>query len=223
MIAIDLPGFGDSPPLSDERTINGLECAVTEFVIQHRLQGIDAVGLSLGGRLLLEMSNRTKVLGHVVALAPGGFRQGIWRHIYYVGMLTAMLLFRWLSPLLPTLIRRPRARRMLLFMFCCRPQRVPNEIAQQEFAWMARARSTSDILYDLSYRVQPQLDSSPRSQRVSIGWGLRDRISWPRQSQRALASFPNAELTWFPRAGHYLHWDLPDDLAQFILHSTRPT
>ena len=47
VIAVDLPGFGDTPPLSGEVSIRTLADAVTGFVAANKLTGIDAVGSSM--------------------------------------------------------------------------------------------------------------------------------------------------------------------------------
>jgi pimeloyl-ACP methyl ester carboxylesterase len=46
VIAVDLPGFGETSPLNGEVLIRTLADAVTEFVNKNNLTGIDAVGNS---------------------------------------------------------------------------------------------------------------------------------------------------------------------------------
>ncbi len=47
-IAIDLPGFGDTPPLPGETSIATLADAVERFVEAEGLTGVDMVGSSMG-------------------------------------------------------------------------------------------------------------------------------------------------------------------------------
>jgi len=75
VIGIDLPGFGKTPPLAGEVSIAKLADAVTDFLKSERLVGVDAVGSSMGARLVLELALRG-VLGAVVSLDPGGFWEG---------------------------------------------------------------------------------------------------------------------------------------------------
>jgi pimeloyl-ACP methyl ester carboxylesterase len=221
VVAIDLPGFGDSPPLPADRTMRGLSNGLIRFVDQHNLRGIDAVGLSLGGRLLLEIARHSDVLGKVVALAPGGYRSGSHRHAFYVSMLGALFMIRLLQPAFPWLTSRPRGRALVLFAFCARPREVPAETALDELRGFIRAKSFGDILYDLTYRAQPALDALPCEKRgIFIGWGRQDRVCWPRHAHRALAMFPGATIHWFHAAGHFLHWDLADEVTRFILNAT---
>jgi pimeloyl-ACP methyl ester carboxylesterase len=50
VIAIDFPGFGETPPLPGEVSIRTLADAVTELLTAHNLIGIDAVDSSMAAR-----------------------------------------------------------------------------------------------------------------------------------------------------------------------------
>ena len=54
VIAVDLPGHGDTPKLKGATTMATLADAVTEFLGENNLTGVDAVGSSMGARLVLE-------------------------------------------------------------------------------------------------------------------------------------------------------------------------
>ncbi|MFD1730482.1 alpha/beta fold hydrolase [Deinococcus malanensis] len=58
VIALDLPGFGHTPPLPGKATFQRLADAVTDFLHQENLIGVDAVGSSMGARLVLELARR---------------------------------------------------------------------------------------------------------------------------------------------------------------------
>ncbi len=72
VIAIDLPGFGDSPPLPGKVSIAALTDAVADFMSSQNLAGSDTVGSSMGARIVLELARRGTG-GDTVALDPGGF------------------------------------------------------------------------------------------------------------------------------------------------------
>jgi pimeloyl-ACP methyl ester carboxylesterase len=76
VIAVDLPGHGATPPLQGEVSIRTLADALTDYLAANDLTGIDAVGSSMGARLVLELARRGGVLGAVVSLDPGGFWRG---------------------------------------------------------------------------------------------------------------------------------------------------
>ncbi len=82
VIAVDLPGHGETQPLSGEVSIRTLADAVTDFLSANNLTGVDAVGSSMGARLVLELARRGGVLGAVVSFDPGGFWRGWQRHFF---------------------------------------------------------------------------------------------------------------------------------------------
>ena len=77
VIALDLPGFGASPP-PPPRTPAGvasLTTLVTEFLDELRLERPHAAGNSLGGWIALELAKRGRVRT-ATALSPAGFAEG---------------------------------------------------------------------------------------------------------------------------------------------------
>ncbi len=62
VIALDLPGFGETPPLAGEVSIATLCDAVTGFLTEQKLIGVDAVGSSMGARLVIELAWRGGVI-----------------------------------------------------------------------------------------------------------------------------------------------------------------
>jgi len=58
VIAVDLPGFGETAPLTGRVSIETLADAVTAFLDENGLRDIDTVGSSMGARLALELARR---------------------------------------------------------------------------------------------------------------------------------------------------------------------
>ncbi|MFP5433315.1 MAG: alpha/beta fold hydrolase, partial [Alphaproteobacteria bacterium] len=79
--AIDLPGHGSTPAGPDSGTFEGLVASVERFLVETGRVGVDAVGSSMGARIVLELARRGKV-GNVVALDPGGFWRG-WERSFF--------------------------------------------------------------------------------------------------------------------------------------------
>jgi pimeloyl-ACP methyl ester carboxylesterase len=79
VIALDLPGHGQTPAEPDSGTFEGLARSLESWLISEGLVGVDMVGSSLGARLVLEMARRGHS-GAVVALDPGGFWRG-WERV----------------------------------------------------------------------------------------------------------------------------------------------
>jgi pimeloyl-ACP methyl ester carboxylesterase len=221
VIAIDLPGFGCTPALAGETSIQHLADALTQYLRANGLLGIDAVGSCMGARLLLELARRDRVLGSVVAIAPAGFWQGWERSVFFVSMFIYHRLLRLLQPLIPFIAAHAWARALLLAQLSAHPRRLPAQLVLEELRSRAASTSFNKLLYDLAFGQKPQGAAlgSMRT-RLVIGWGRHDRVCLARQAQRVLALFPDAQLHWFEDSGHFPQWDMPQQILRLILEHT---
>jgi pimeloyl-ACP methyl ester carboxylesterase len=220
VIALDLPGFGQSPALVGEVSIPTLADAVTDFLTQHQLLGIDAVGNSMGARLVLELARRGQVVGAVVALDPGGFWQGWQVAYFYHSVRLSAHLSSLIQPILPPLVSHPVSRTLLFAQFSAHPWTIPARVALNEFREFLPTPSFTKLLDSLAHGPPQQgapLDSIPN---LVIGWGRQDRICPPSQAKRALALFPDAQLHWFSNCGHVPQLDVPAETVALILAVT---
>lgn len=220
VIAVDLPGFGQSPPLTGQVTIAGLADALTTYLERHDLTRIDLVGSSVGARIVLELARRG--LGrHVVALDPGGFWSSRQRIVFHVSIAASIRLIRLLQPVLPTLIKHPAGRTALLAQLSARPWALPPELVLRELRGWAAAPSYDALLRALAHG--PDQEGAPAQStpgNIVIGWGRSDRVVTPSQAATALARFPGASLHWFDACGHFPMWDQPEQTVRLILDST---
>jgi pimeloyl-ACP methyl ester carboxylesterase len=217
VVVVDLPGFGDSPPLSGEVTIASLTDAVEQFVLEQQLGAVDVVGSSMGARIALEMARRGH-RGAVVALNPGGFWTDTQVKVFGATVGTSLKLVRAIDPALPALTRSAAGRTALLAQFSAAPWRLDPGLVLTELRGFKRAPSLDAAMYALVHG--PKQQGSPAGSLrapVTIGWGRQDRVTAPSQAPRALHRFPDATLHWFDQCGHFPHWDRPQETAQLIL------
>ena len=222
VFAIDLPGHGETPRLSGETSIPSLADALTDFLRRRALLGIDAVGSSMGARLVLELARRGGVLGGVVSLNPGGFWRGWERHAFFASIWASIRLVRWLQPAMPRIAGSAIGRTILLSQFSPRPWRLPAPLVLDEMRSYTASPVFDELLGQLAYGEE-QLGAPAGSitSPLLIGWGVRDRVCLPRQARRAMALFPDARLQWFDRCGHFPYWDRPQATADLILGGLR--
>ena len=220
VIAVDLPGFGKTPPLNGSVSIETLADAVTEFLYRNDLLGIDVAGSSMGARLVLELARRG-VVGSAVALDPGGFWEG-WEKQYFLTSLgLSIRLIRLLESVLPLVTSSRIGRSILLAQLSAKPWAVPPDIAEEELRGYARSKSFNELLSSLiNGPAQLGIPAGSISGPIAIGWGRQDRVCLPRQAARAMDCFPMARLHWFENCGHFPHWDAPAEAAQFILDNS---
>lgn len=214
IIVVDLPGHGQSPVLPGSNTFAGIADGVAEFIRAERLEGIAAVGMSLGGRVVLEMSRRGLV-GATVALAPGGFWNDSERRYLKASLLASGKLLRSTRRALPFLTRHKAGRAALLAQISARPSQVPAERALAELESFAATPTFDDLVRDLAAGpVQQGRQDTPGP--VAIVWGRKDRLLLPRQAEQASKAFPNARLHWVEDCGHYIAWDAPGETLRLI-------
>ena len=223
VIAVDLPGFGDTPALDGEVTVASLTDAVERFIAAHQLGAVDVVGSSMGARMVLELARRGH-RGNVVALDPGGFWTDRQVKVFAATVGPSIALVRRIQFALPTLTRSAVGRTALLLQFSAKPWRLDPDDVLRELRGFATSASIGDAFRALVHG--PKQQGAPRGSlagNVVIGWGRKDRVTAPGQARRAMHLFPDASLHWFDECGHFPHWDRPAETAQLILQSTSTT
>lgn len=220
VIAVDLPGFGETPPLSGEVSIATLTDAVADFIREQGLDGVATAGQSMGGRMVLELARRG-LGGDTVALDPGGFWSDRERQVFSATLRPSIALVRAMRATLPTLLDTRAGRTVLLAQLSARPWALSRDTVLADVRGLADAPSTGAAMDALT--KGPKQQGAPAGTvpgRVTIGWGRRDLVTVPRQAARATELFPDAVLHWFERCGHFPQWDAPDEAARLILDGT---
>ena len=221
VIAVDLPGHGATPKLPGENSIATFADALTGFLARHNLLGIDAVGSSMGARLVLEMARRGGSLGAVVSLNPGGFWAGWEVPVFYYSVAVSAQLVRALQPVMPALMGSALGRTALLPQFSARPWAVDAQQARDEMHTFAHTPVFDELLDQLANgEVQQPAPRGSITAPLVIGWGRHDHVCFPAQAPRALAKFPDARLHWFEHCGHFPQWDVPAETTRLILAVT---
>lgn len=220
VIAIDLPGFGESPPLTGEVSVASLTDAVQNFIAEQDLGDVDVVGSSMGARMVLEMARRGHG-GDVVALDPGGFWSDRQVKIFGATVGPSIALVKRIQPLLPALTKSAVGRTALLLQFSAKPWRLPADLVLGELRNFDSSPSLDDAVRALVHG--PKQQGAPAGSvkgRLTIAWGRQDRVTLPSEADAAMHAFPDASLHWFSDCGHFPHWDQPEKTVRLILDAT---
>ena len=219
IVAIDLPGSGESGALAVPLSVAHLADQVTAFLRGHELVGIDVVGVSTGGRLALELSRRG-VVGTTVALDPDGFWSTGQRMLFYWSVKAADRVLRGLRDRLPGLLAWRAIRSLLLLHVSPRPWRLEPSVVGAELGRRAAGPSFAQSLRSITFGPPPLGAGPDPSRKIVLGWGRHDRVCLPSQARRVIQLFPAAQLHWFDKAGHVPLWDCPDETVRLILDAT---
>jgi pimeloyl-ACP methyl ester carboxylesterase len=220
VIAVDLPGFGESPALPEGLTHDlstvvpalGALCEALEIERPH------VAGNSLGGLLALELG-REKLVRSVTALSPAGFWSPVERR-YAFGVLIAMRqAARQLPlPVVERLSRTAAGRTVLTSTIYARPGRRSPEAVVAETLALAHAEGFTETLRaGTSVQFTDDIPGLP----VTVAWGTRDRLLVRRQGIRAKQIIPRARLVRLPGCGHVPMNDDPALVARVILDGSR--
>lgn len=217
--AVDLPGFGDTPPLAGETSIATLADAVEQFVDDEGLSGIDMVGSSMGARLVLELARRGQT-GAMVSMDPGGFWNDAEKRIFKTSIGASVRLVRLLQPIMPLITGNPIGRAVLFAQLSAKPAALPSEPILVEMRDYARATRFDALLESLAEGPDQLGISGERERPLILLWGRQDKVCFPGQADKAMSLFPHARLVWFDQCGHFPHWDRPQDTINCILRAT---
>ncbi len=220
VIAVDLPGFGETPVAHDGGSIASLADAMTAFLEEQDLRGADLVGSSMGARLVMELARRG-VGGDVVALDPGGFWTTGQKRVFGGSLKASIALVRLLQPVAPALSATAVTRTALLAQLSRKPWKLEKAFVLQELRSLAQGPAFDAVLDELLNG--PPQEGAPAGSlpgRMTIGWGRNDLVTLPSQAARAQELFPDAQLHWFEKCGHFPQWDQPQETVEVVLAAT---
>jgi pimeloyl-ACP methyl ester carboxylesterase len=217
VLAIDLPGFGQSPvpPGGVPGSMPDTVAAVADFFREAGLDRPHVAGNSLGGAIALELAAAGQAAS-ATALSPAGFFTG-WERRWAIGVLRA----HRMSVHLPEwLIRRaansPALRVACWGMLVGKPRRLDPELALGDALALRDGKGFEAVAkgaLDYAFAGNPTVP-------VTVAWGTRDRVLLPRQAKRARERLPQARHVALPGCGHIPMNDAPDLVASLILATT---
>jgi len=214
VIAVDMPGFGDSPPLPAgiEPTAANLAASVLDFYESLALDPPGVAGISLGAWAAIECGRQGGARA-IVALSPAGF----WREPLDPSRNGAHRAARALGPVTPLLMRVPAIRRSTL----AGNVHDPTRLSGAEATALVRGYGRSPAYVEANRLMRGDVvgDLSDLKVPLTIAWAEHDRVVRNRPLKQGILPRRVKQLT-LPNCGHVPTWDDPELVARVILEGT---
>lgn len=209
VIAIDIPGFGDSPSTGPGFEIDEVADRVAAALLARTGDPFHLIGHSLGGAVALKLASRHAAdVRSMVLVAPAGFAPRSPPLARALGFASAgFLAARRIVG--PPLSESPVARRALLWGAVADGGRLGADDARLMIGASARAtrvRQAIEAVVSLDLRTILDELALP----VGLLWGERDRVVPVATARQLLAVRPEAPLEVIAEAGHVPQLERPD-------------
>jgi pimeloyl-ACP methyl ester carboxylesterase len=224
--ALDLPGFGFSPPAEASCTVSG-QAELVAQLIEHRGRGpVHLVGNSFGGAVCTRVAaTRPDLIATVTLVAPA--MPDLW-----VRPVTARFpalcvpkFGSWLLSRVQKMPARARVEASIATIYYDRtrvhPDRIAADIAEIErrdalgYGDAVLVRCARSIVAEYLRLGRNSLwrDAARVSAPALVIYGSHDKIVDPRMAGRAARSFPRSRVVVLPRTGHVAQMERPEAVA----------
>ncbi|MEE1757375.1 alpha/beta fold hydrolase [Streptomyces sp. SP18CS02] len=228
--AVDLPGFGDSPPPDDGNySVTGHARAVIRLLDASGRGPVHLIGNSLGGAVSTRVAAvRPDLVRTLTLIAPALPEIRAQRSAWPTGLLAVPGVAQFFARLTRDWTPEQRVRGVISLCYGD-PGRVTDEglrnaVEEMErrlalpYFWDAMARSARGIID--SYTLGGQHGLWRQAERVLaptlLVYGGRDRLISFRVARKAAAAFRDSRLLTLPDAGHVAMMEYPEAVAQAV-------
>jgi pimeloyl-ACP methyl ester carboxylesterase len=212
VLAPDLPGFGESPPVGEDFDLREVADWIVDGLAQEGVAGpFDLVGHSLGGGIAIVLAAaHPQLVRRLVLVAPAGLRPFplAISALLAAGADAVLAARRGAVALTDTWW----GRRVLLALTAADAAALPPTLARQMVEASATAKRTAPALATItSSDLRPMLART----RVPLGviWGEADRTVPIRALDDLLQVRPDANVTRMQGAGHVPMIEQPDEFV----------
>lgn len=214
-ISVDLPGYGNSPPLKERVTIQAYAELLADFIEQYSDGPVVLVGHSMGGMLSINLALSHPILvQRMVLICPtitGRLSTMINTTISPITLLERFGLGQFIVSAVESLFVGLTDRLMRPISFADR-----TGITEADYARLradARRPGQGRTRAECYYAMREN-DLSGRLAQVEtpalVIWGAEDNTVPLRDAGVLADEWPDAELRLLPKAGHWPHFEAPE-------------
>ncbi|HEY1622296.1 MAG TPA: alpha/beta hydrolase [Streptosporangiaceae bacterium] len=228
--ALDLPGFGDSPPRPDGRYSIGALAQTTATVIERQGHGpVHLIGNSLGGAVCVKLAARRPDLIKSLTLVSPALPDSRPRlDLVRFPVMSMPRVGGWALSKFKVLPAEQRVRNVMTTCYydasVVHPERFAAEVAElsrrdtvshADEALIGCVRTlTAEALR--TGPMSPWRDAVRCTMPTLVIYGSHDRLVSPRLAGKAARTFPDSRVVVLPRTGHIAQMERPAAVAAEI-------
>jgi pimeloyl-ACP methyl ester carboxylesterase len=215
VIAVDMPGFGESPPLDPdvEPEPAALARSVSGLLDELGLAAPHVAGNSLGGWVASELAGMRPVAS-LTLLSPAGMWSRQTPPYCWISLRLTRLLAVRAHPVVRRLVRHRWGRALVLWQAIGHPTRMAPEQAVAVIDAVATSRG-----YDATLRATRRRRfraTRPIDAPVTVAFGSRDRVLLRRAWRQVGELPPQTMVASLPGCGHVPMTDDPDAVVALL-------
>lgn len=215
VIAVDLPGFGDSPALPGgvAPTAAHLAASVTRTLDGLGIDRFHVAGYSMGARIAIQLAGSDRVRS-VIAIGPDGLGTPVERLQGYLALAVGRQVALTLAPYSAPLSRTAAGRSVFFAGNRSLPWQLTETDAHRLLTGYAAAPAYDAANWSAMFDMPTHLHAITAP--TLLLQGTVDPLM-PQQVARHLALIPGAQLRWLTGLNHVPISDDPDRIARYML------
>lgn len=228
VIAVDLPGFGESETPTHLMSVSGYARTLDALCQALGLDQVSVVGNSMGGFVAAELAIRSparvRALGLVASTGLSVERARADRHRGIRNRLENVLFFytSWLVRRFPSLALRPRIRQWMLGAIVAHPERLSGRLTAELVRGIDKPRLNTALDTLTRYPIRDRLGEIACP--TLIVWGAEDRLVPLSDAAEFEWLIPGSRRVTYPDTGHAPMLERPErfnaDLISFLDEAT---
>ena len=217
LIAVDLPGFGETRGCVARAGVRPLTDALEAWLDEQGLDRPHLVGNSMGGRIALELAGRGRAAS-AVAISPAGFNNALENRLVAAHLAFQRVATRRVARVAPTVLSSMAGRTAVLGPAVARPRQLTVEEGTKVVRDYARAPGWRAAYSDVVWGEPEGLERIECP--VLVLWGTRDMILPVMGAGRVRERLPEARVKRLSGLGHIPMFDDPARVASAVLEDT---
>ncbi|NWF70370.1 MAG: alpha/beta hydrolase [Chloroflexi bacterium] len=221
LLAVDLPGYGESPRFEERTTIAAYADFLAKFVRQLSDQPIVYIGHSMGGMIGMTMALRhPDLIERMVALCPtvsGNLSSFINAFVSPITLLERFGPLNWLVSLLEPHVIGLTDRLMRPASFADRTQ-IPEE-EYKRLRYDARRPGQGRVRAECYWAMRNN-DLRGQISKIDVPtlilWGMEDNTVPLRDASAVALEWPDADLRVIPNAGHWPQFEAAETTRRYV-------